>query len=834
MERDQAQKRKEMLISLMEEDTYVPMRRRELAVLLSVPSEERRVFHEILDELVSEGQVEVSKRGKYSRARHRQVVGQFMATSRGFGFVAVDGMEEDIFIPEHAVGVAMNGDTVAVRLEQGRRGKRPEGVIEKVLIHAVHQVVGTYDASKKFGFVIPDNAKYGRDLFIPKEYDLGAVSGHKVVAEITDYGSEDKNPEGRIVEIIGHVNDPGVDIISIVRAYGLPDEFSDEVLRAAAKTPEQLAPEDYSGRKDLRDLQTVTIDGEDAKDLDDAITISRSENGFVLGVHIADVSHYVRENSPLDREARKRGTSVYLVDRVIPMLPHRLSNGICSLNAGCDRLALSCMMEIDDKGIVTGHEICESVIRVDERMSYTSVRKILQDHDASECARYEKLVPMFQDMEQLAAILQKKRRKRGFVDFDFPETKIVLDEKGHPVSVAPYERNVATKIIEDFMLAANETVAEEFFWREVPFVYRTHETPDAEKMARLEVLISNFGYYIKNTKESIHPKELQKLLEKIEDTPEEALGEVNIFSGGYPMHYLADMLTRRGRIRIGSDSPGSPAFQGYQGPSIPELLPDYDFVLLPKMIEEMRKIKSPFEISMIKESARWGNLAMALLQEYTRPGERELDVVNRACHEATQAMLRTLGADFIPGGVFWVGAHGNYRGQIGVDSALPHALIKNVKFKEGDVVNGSGTTYPILGYISEMERTMFVGEPSAEQRKYFNLACELQDYAFHCVRAGRTCGDVDRDVRGFYKEHGIADYWMHHTGHALGMDRHEPPFLDIAEETVIQPGMVFSIEPGIYIPGFGGFRHSDTIHVTQTGIELLTYYPRELERLICG
>lgn len=523
MERDQAQKRKEMLISLMEEDTYVPMRRRELAVLLSVPSEERRVFHEILDELVSEGQVEVSKRGKYSRARHRQVVGQFMATSRGFGFVAVDGMEEDIFIPEHAVGVAMHGDTVAVRLEQGRRGKRPEGVIEKVLIHAVHQVVGTYDASKKFGFVIPDNAKYGRDLFIPKEYDLGAVSGHKVVAEITDYGSEDKNPEGRIVEIIGHVNDPGVDIISIVRAYGLPDEFSDEVLRAAAKTPEQLAPEDYSGRKDLRDLQTVTIDGEDAKDLDDAITISRSENGFVLGVHIADVSHYVRENSPLDREARKRGTSVYLVDRVIPMLPHRLSNGICSLNAGCDRLALSCMMEIDDKGIVTGHEICESVIRVDERMSYTSVRKILQDHDASECARYEKLVPMFQDMEQLAAILQKKRRKRGFIDFDFPETKIVLDEKGHPVSVAPYERNVATKIIEDFMLAANETVAEEFFWREVPFVYRTHETPDAEKMARLEVLISNFGYYIKNTKESIHPKELQKLLEKIEDTPEEAL-----------------------------------------------------------------------------------------------------------------------------------------------------------------------------------------------------------------------------------------------------------------------------------------------------------------------
>lgn len=301
----------------------------------------------------------------------------------------------------------------------------------------------------------------------------------------------------------------------------------------------------------------------------------------------------------------------------------------------------------------------------------------------------------------------------------------------------------------------------------------------------------------------------------------------------HPMIYLADMLQTGSKIRIGADSPGSPAFQGYVGPSIPDLLPDYDLVLLPKMIEEIRKIKSPFEISMIKESARWGNLAMSLLQEYTKPGLRELDVVHRACKEATDMMLRTLGPDFVPGGVFWVGAHGNYRGQIGKASALPHALIKNEKFKLGDVVNGSGTTYPILGYVSEMERTMFIGEPNAEQRKFFELACELQNYAFHCVKAGRTCGDVDRDVREFYEGHGIMEYWMHHTGHSLGMDRHEPPFFDIADETVIQPGMVFSIEPGIYVPGFGGFRHSDTIHVTETGIELLTYYPRELDRLIC-
>ena len=302
----------------------------------------------------------------------------------------------------------------------------------------------------------------------------------------------------------------------------------------------------------------------------------------------------------------------------------------------------------------------------------------------------------------------------------------------------------------------------------------------------------------------------------------------------HPMQYLKDMLSGKGKIRIGSDSPGSPAFQGYVGPSLTELLPDYDLVLLPKMIEEMRKIKSPFEISMIKESAKWGNLAMALLQEYTKPGLRELKVVHRACNEATEMMLRTLGPDFIPGGVFWVGAHGNYRGQIGADTALPHALIKNEKFKEGDIVNGSGTTYPILGYISEMERTMFVGEPTARQREFFELACQLQDFAFHCVKAGKKCSEVDREVRSFYEEHGIAEYWMHHTGHALGMDRHEPPFFDIGEDAVIEPGMVFSIEPGIYVPGFGGFRHSDTIHVTEEGIELLTYYPRDLDHLICG
>jgi Xaa-Pro dipeptidase len=303
----------------------------------------------------------------------------------------------------------------------------------------------------------------------------------------------------------------------------------------------------------------------------------------------------------------------------------------------------------------------------------------------------------------------------------------------------------------------------------------------------------------------------------------------------HPMKYLAEMLLSKGKIKIGSDNSGSPEFQGYVGPTISEVCPQCELVLMPKMIEEMRKIKSDFEISMIKESARWGNLALALLQEYTKPGLRELDVVNRACEDATNAMLKTLGPDFIPGGVFWVGAHGNYRGQIGKNSCLPHALVSNAMFHTGDIVNGSGTTYPVLGYVSELERTLFIGEPDKTQRYYFDLVYNLQQHAFNSIKPGRKCSDVDKAVMDYYKEHDLMDFWMHHTGHALGMDRHEPPFFDVADDTIIEPGMVFSVEPGIYVPDVGGFRHSDTILVTENGIELLTYYPRELDALIiCG
>ena len=383
-------------------------------------------------------------------------------------------------------------------------------------------MVGTYQKSKTFGFVVPDNKKICYDIFVPQEKSMGAVTGHKVVVELTSYGTLKKNPEGRVKEIIGHINDPGTDIMSIIKAYDLPMEFPESVMKSLNDIPDELSPKDYAGRVDLRDLQTVTIDGEDAKDLDDAITVSEENGIYHLGVHIADVSNYVKEYSPLDKEAYKRGTSVYLVDRVIPMLPHKLSNGICSLNQGCDRLALSCLMDIDEKGNVISHKICESVINVDRRMTYTNVKKILENEDEEILNEYKDFADMFRLMEKLALILRQRRFKRGSIDFDFPETKITLNDKGEPVEIKPYDRNTATRIIEDFMLIANETVAEDYFWQEIPFLYRSHENPDPEKIRRLGTFINNFGYSIKIGDE-IHPKELQKLLGKIEGSDEENL-----------------------------------------------------------------------------------------------------------------------------------------------------------------------------------------------------------------------------------------------------------------------------------------------------------------------
>ena len=541
-----------MLEEVMNDKSYVPMKAKELAMLLGIPKSQRDELTQVLDYLVSEGRIGISKKGKYGKPEVFSVNGIFCGHPKGFGFVTVEGMEQDVFIPEDRTGAALHGDRVQIVVESQDRGdgRRAEGSVLKVLEHANKEVVGYYQKSKGFGFVIPDNQKISKDIFIPQGCDMGAVTGHKVVARIKEFGDANHKPEGVVTEILGHVNDPGTDILSIVRAYGLPEEFPPEVMDEVEGCPDEVAvpgpgrdeetwdgpygigdltsPADWTGdlagRLDLRGLRTVTIDGEDAKDLDDAVTLCRDgQGGYILGVHIADVSHYVKEGRPLDKEALKRGTSVYLVDRVIPMLPHKLSNGICSLNAGTDRLALSCIMELDDQGNVLDHKIAETVIHVDRRMTYTAVNAIVTDGDEAVMAEYEGFVPMFMLMKEVSDILREKRKKRGAIDFDFPESKIILDAQGKPLEIKPYERNAATKIIEDFMLAANETVAEDYFWQSLPFLYRTHDNPDPEKMKQLGTFIHNFGYFIRLQQGEIHPKELQKLLDKIEGTPEEVL-----------------------------------------------------------------------------------------------------------------------------------------------------------------------------------------------------------------------------------------------------------------------------------------------------------------------
>jgi ribonuclease R len=470
------------------------------------------------------------------------LTGTFTSHSKGFGFVTVEGYPEDFYIPAEQTGNAFHMDVVEILPDPGpKRGQRRTAKVLSIKSHGITRLIGTFDQAKNmhFGFVIPDMAKLSQDIFVPGEASMGAVTGHKVVVELTSYGSRNpvsgfRSPEGKIVEILGHVNDPGVDILSIVKGYDIPMEFEKAVLDQAARVAKPVSEADRLGRKDLRSLRMVTIDGEDAKDLDDAVSVSYDGMFYHLGVHIADVSNYVQENSALDKEAKRRGTSVYLVDRVIPMLPHALCNGICSLNAGEDRLALSCLMKINDKGEIVDYEIAETVINVNQRMSYTVVKELLSDETAISREEYQKYAYLLEDfrlMEKLAGLLRARRRERGGIDFDLPECQILLDEKGFPSYVGPYDRNEATRIIEDFMLAANETVAEHFYWLEVPFVYRVHGAPEEDKFRMLSGMISNMGYSLKTTDRSgnkvgsgeIHPKEIQKLLDKIAGTPEEAM-----------------------------------------------------------------------------------------------------------------------------------------------------------------------------------------------------------------------------------------------------------------------------------------------------------------------
>ncbi len=547
------EKRKKVVYGLMKEPLYTPMKLKDLAVFLQVPKERRDDLRLVLEALEQEGKIHLSKRGKYCLGDEGRLTGRFRANQRGFGFVEPEekpgqGTGGDIYIREEDTGTAMDGDLVEVAVltrgpeqrknqkgagqarraqeqEAGERERKREGKIVHIIERGTAAAVGLFEIhpGKNYGFVIPDNRKLMHDIYIPAEKAKGAVSGQKVVAEITFYGDGRRKPEGRIVEILGPAGDPGVDILSIVRSYQLPEAFSDKTLNQAERVAKPVSAADCQGRLDLRGWRMVTIDGEDAKDLDDAVSVRKDGENYILGVHIADVANYVQENSALDHEALKRGTSVYLADRVIPMLPRCLSNGICSLNAGEDRLALSCIMTVNPKGTVISHEVAETVIRVDERMTYSGVSRILEGQDALACARYEKLAPMFRLMQELSLILQKRRQDRGAIGFDLPEAKILLDENGKPVDIRPYERDTAAHIIEEFMLLANETVAEDYFWREIPFLYRTHEPPEEKKIRALAVFVNNFGYRLHIGANEVHPKEVQKLLRKVEGSPEEAL-----------------------------------------------------------------------------------------------------------------------------------------------------------------------------------------------------------------------------------------------------------------------------------------------------------------------
>ena len=566
MSKKDMDRRKKFILELMGDPIYQPMRLREISSLLRLSKEEKRELYDVLDELCEEGKVSVDRKGRYEKVKGKwkkkkddryyddrreeygseygrkkkdknkkdknkkeqpegiQAEGTFIGHPKGFGFVEIEGQDEDIFIPESDTGTAMHQDKVRIIIRNDKKeGKRQEGVVVKVLERGMPEIVGTYQLNRDFGFVISDNPKFSKDIFIPRKEAAGIKNGDKVIAVITDYGSGNKNPEGKIKENLGNIRTPGTDILAIVKSFGIPSEFPEKVMKQAQRVPDHVLDADRDGRLDLRHLQTVTIDGEDAKDLDDAISLTKEGDIYHLGVHIADVSNYVQYNSALDREALKRGTSVYLADRVVPMLPERLSNGICSLNQGEDRLALSCLMDINEKGKVVSHQIAETVINVNERMCYTDVKNILEDTDEEAKKRYEALIPMFFMMKELSGILRNSRHHRGSIDFDFPESKIILNAAGKAIDVKPYEANVATKIIEDFMLMANETVAQEYCTEEIPFVYRTHDNPDPEKVESLLTLLHNQGVKIQKAKEEITPKEIQQIIESIEGLPNEAM-----------------------------------------------------------------------------------------------------------------------------------------------------------------------------------------------------------------------------------------------------------------------------------------------------------------------
>lgn len=518
---------KEEILEFMRENAYSPMLDVELANVFKIEPQEMGSFYAILDEMEKTGQVIKTKKRRYAcPERMNLIVGKLQQHQKGFGFILseVEGYS-DVFIAATDMNGAMHNDRVIGRItKKSGESKRAEGEIIRILERANTEIVGTFESSKNFGFVVPDDPRIKMDIYIPKSEVNGAKDGYKVIARITKWPQPRRNPEGKVIEVLGHKDDVGTDIISIIKKYKLPETFPKKVEAEAATIPEEVPSEEIKTRRDLRDKKIVTIDGIDAKDLDDAVCVEMLENGnYLLSVHIADVTHYVREHSKLDKEALKRATSVYLVDRVIPMLPKKLSNGVCSLNPKVNRLTLSVNMEINKKGKVINHEIYESVIKTCERMTYSDVSDILEKDDEKLKNRYEYLLDDFKRMEELAKILRKRRDDRGSIDFDFDESKIILDEQGVPVEIRKAERRIANRIIEEFMLICNETVAEHFHWADLPFVYRIHEDPDMEKIESFNKFIHNFGYHLKGVNNDIHPRALQDLLKKVDGRKEERI-----------------------------------------------------------------------------------------------------------------------------------------------------------------------------------------------------------------------------------------------------------------------------------------------------------------------
>jgi ribonuclease R len=536
------------LLEFMAEQAYKPMTYEELEQHLELEDEEESgKLRELLNRLESEGKIVRTRTNRYGIPEKMNLIrGRLQAHPKGFAFLIPDDRNyPDIYIHANDLKGAMNNDLVLVRIiSRGSAEGKLEGEVARIVKRANEEIVGVFEHHESFGFVIPDDKRLYKDIYVPREKFGGAVTGQKVVVRIVKYpDARSAAIEGEVIEILGHKDDPGVDILSIIRKHGLPEGFPPDVMEEAERVPDRISEEDLAGRRDLRDRVIVTIDGEDAKDLDDAVEVVRLPNGhYRLGVHIADVGFYVKEHSALDREAYNRGCSVYLVDRVIPMLPHRLSNGICSLNPQVDRLTLSCEMVFDENVRLVSHEIYPSVIRTKERMTYTNVRKILVDQDPEVMERYRDLVDMFRLMEELAMKLRGRRMARGAIDFDFPEAKVIVDGNGKPVDIVKRDRSIAERIIEEFMLAANETVAEHFHWLKVPFLYRVHEDPDQEKMFRFIEFAANFGYVVRGRGNKVHPRSLQTLLEEIEGTREETVLSTMMLRSMKQARYDAESL----------------------------------------------------------------------------------------------------------------------------------------------------------------------------------------------------------------------------------------------------------------------------------------------------